>query len=245
MLRGQCHTRGLYVAPLVLLWAANAMSQQRGITLQVRHDHLIRSCKGTLTMDERGVRYETSDPQDARAWNYDDIKEFQVEPDRRLKLYTYEDHSHWRLGADQTFAFTWKDAAVSGQQIADFLRSHTHRPIAAGLIPADAGLVRFDLPAKHLGLLKGQQGRLQFSEDGIVFRAAVDRAGRSWRYEDLESISSGGPFDLTLTTYEQQRFHYASRRNYNFQLKEALSRDQYDDLWRMVNQKKGIAVMQH
>ena len=240
MERSRFHTRGLLIALFVLASAANAISQERGITLTVRHDHFMGRCNGTLVLDERGVRYETNHQKDARTWNYEDIKQFQIGQDRLLKLYTYEDRSHWRLGADKVFEFAWSDESISSQQVYEFLRSHTRRPMAASLIPAEVGPASLDLPVKHLGILKGNQGRLQFSEGGIVFRASNDQGNRSWRYEDLESISSGGPYDLTLTTYEQQRFHYGSKRVYNFQLKEPLPRDRYDALWRMVNQKKEL-----
>lgn len=240
MERSKDHEQGLLIAFVILISAVNGMSQEQGFTLKVRHDHFMGGCNGTLVLDERGVRYETNHQTDARSWSYEDIKEFEIERDRRIKLYSYEDRSNWRLGADKIFEFTWSDESISSQQVYEYLRSHTRRPVAASLIPAEVGPVSFDLPAKHLGILKGNQGRLQFSGGGIVFRASKERGSRSWRYEDLESISSAGPYDLTLTTYEQQRFHYASRRAYNFQLKEALPRDSYDALWRMVNQKKEL-----
>lgn len=208
----------------------------------MRHDHLFGGCNGALILDERGVRYDTSHQKDARTWAYADIKEFQVSADRRLKLYTYEDRSNWRLGVDRVFELRWLDETISGEQIYNFLTSHTRRPIRASLVPAEIGIVGFDLPAKHLGIMKGNQGRLLFSAAMVVFKTDGEAASRTWRYDDLESISSAGPYDLTLTTYEQQRFHYASRRVYNFQLKEPLPRDVYDSLWRFVNEEKGRAV---
>ena len=136
------------------------------------------------------------------------------------------------------FEFAWSDEGISGQQVYEFLSTHTRQPLGASLVSAEAGPVRYDLAVKHLEILKGSQGRLQFSDNGVVFRASNDRGSRSWRYEDLESISSGSLYDLTLTTYEQQRFHYASRRVYNFQLKDSLPRDTYDALWRFLHEKK-------
>ncbi|MBI4478852.1 MAG: hypothetical protein HY651_02415 [Acidobacteria bacterium] len=181
-MKRKVHERGLLIALGIVVSAANAISQERGIMLDVRHDHFMGGCNGTLVFDQRGVRYETNHEQDARSWSYEDIKEFAIERDRRLKLYTYEDRTNWRLGADKVFEFTWPDESVSGQQVYEFLRSHTRRPIAAALVPAEVGAVSFDLPVKHLGILKGSQGRLQFSESGVVFRATDDRKSRSWRY---------------------------------------------------------------
>jgi hypothetical protein len=217
-------------------------AQEQSITLAVRHDHFWGSCNGTFVMDGRGVRYITEHEKDARTWNYEDIREFQVGADRRIRLLTYEDRSIWRFGADRVFEFAWADDAVAGEQVYQFLASRTARPIAAALAPTEVGTVSFDLPAKHLGVLKGDQGRLLFAADVVVFRTENAGSNRTWRYTDLESISSAGPYDLTLTTYEQKRFHYASRRVYNFQLKQPLSRDAYNSLWRFVNQREQASL---
>jgi len=98
----------------------------------------------------------------------------------------------------------------------------------------------YEFPVKHLGTIKGNQGRLIFADDRVVFRSGDRDAARTWRYEDIESITSGGIYDLALTTYEHAKFQYASRRVYNFQLKTALDHDVYDDLWRFVDGKKGL-----
>ncbi|HWP84000.1 MAG TPA: hypothetical protein VNN17_02320 [Terriglobia bacterium] len=222
----------------LLLSAAPAIPQERGITLPVRHDHFLGSCAGTLVLDEHGVRFETNRVNDARTWQYEDLREITVESGRRLKLYTYEDRSYWRLGADRVFEFRWSEESPSPQQIYAWLREHSRSPIGAALIAPEFAPARFDLPVKHLGILKGTPGRLQFADLGVVFRAADERSSRSWRYQDIESIASGGPYDLTLTTYERQRFHYASRRDFNFQLREFLPRDVYDSLWRFVKEQK-------
>jgi hypothetical protein len=224
---------------LVCLARGEALQQQ--IVLQVRHDHAWGSCRGSLFFDDRGVRYETSAKEDARNWDYEDIKQFQVETSRRIRITTYEDRK-WRLGADKVFEFEWEDEGITAQALYSFLQNRTHRPIAAALIPPEIGQVLYEFPVKHLGGITGHQGRLLFAEHFIVFDSEQREAGRTWRYEDLESVSSGGPYDLALTTYEQQRFHYASRRVYNFQLKQSMSRETYDALWRFVNRKKGLGL---
>jgi len=230
--------RFLLLAFALLVFAGEGKSQEQEIRLQVRHDHLLGSCNGTLVMDQRGVRYETNQDDDSRTWNFEDIKEAQLGKDKRLKLLTYEDRSNWKLGADRTFEFAWADESISGQRLYSFLIGHLKRPIAAALVPAEIGTVQYSFPVKHLGVLKGMQGQLLFSENNVAFQSSSGRGDRSWRYQDLESISSAGPYDIALTTYEQKRFHYASRAVYNFQLKAALPRDSYDQLWRFVNEKK-------
>lgn len=215
-----------------------ARAAEGEITLEVRHHHAIGSCRGTLTLDARGARYETNHQKDARTWTYDDIKQWQV-GNGEIEIYSYEDRK-WRLGADKDFVFEWNARKVAPQEIYDFLQAHTSRPIAAWLAPADSGKVLYEFPVKHLGTVKGNEGRLIFADDRVIYRSDAKDANRTWRYDDLESIASAGIYDLTLTTYEQQKFHYASRRVYNFQLKQALPPEHYDELWRFVNGKKGL-----
>jgi hypothetical protein len=233
---------GIILAGL-LSFPQSARAAEGDLSLDVRHDHVIGSCRGKLILDSRGVRYETSHQKDARNWTYDDIKQWQLTDGNRVAIYSYEDRSKWRLGADHTFEFTWSDKNVMPQQLYEFLEARTKRPIEARFVPPGDDKPLYEFAVKHLGTIKGDQGRLIFAEDRIVYRTGRNDANRTWRYEDLESISSGGIYDLALTTYEQQRFHYASRHVYNFQLKQALKRDTYDELWRFVNGKKGLLVV--
>ena len=228
----------------VLAHGVTSAQAQSGLILKVRHDHAWGSCTGTLTLDDRGVRYETTHTKDARTWTYEDVQQFQVEEGRRLKIFTYEDRK-WRLGADKVLEFDWQEGGPAPEEVYRFLEARVRRPIAAQLLPSGVGEVLYAFPVKLLGVLSGIQGRLLFTERWVVLQSeerADEKAGdRTWRYEDLESISSSGPYELTLTTYEQQKFHYASGRVYHFQLKEALPPETYDALWRFVNEKKGMS----
>lgn len=216
---------------------------QNQLILSVRHDHAWGSCFGTLTLDDRGARYETTHAKDARSWAYGDVQQFQVEEGRRLKILTYEDRK-WRLGADKAFEFDWQENESTPEEVYQFIQARVRRPVAAQLRLSDLGEARFEFPVKHLGIVRGTEGRLLFTDRWVVLQAdeaAAENSGnRTWRYDDVESISSSGPYELTLTTYEQQKFRYASRRVYRFQLKEALPADRYDALWRFVNEKKGV-----
>lgn len=230
---------------LFLVWLSavpvDFSAAQDQLVLSVRHDHGWGSCSGTLTLDDQGVRYETTHSKDARNWAYDEVQQFQVEEGRHLKILTYEDRK-WRFGADKSFEFDWQESESTPEQVYRFLEARVRRPIAAWLHPTEVGDVRYEFPVKHLGTLSGQQGHLFFTDRWVVLQAAqgTDATGRNrtWRYSDLESISSSGPYELALTTYEQQRFHYASRHVYRFQLKEPIAPENYDALWRFVNRKK-------
>ena len=225
----------IFCAPLM------AGAAEGEIALEVRHHHAIGSCHGMLILDNRGARYETNHKKDARVWAYEDIQQWQVETGGKHKVTSYEDRK-WRLGSDKTFEFDWDGGKVTPQQVDEFLKAHTARPIAAWLLPAETGKAIYEFPAKHLGGLAGNQGRLLFTDQLVMYQSDQKDANRNWRYQDLESIASAGIYDLTLTTYERQKFHYASRRVYNFQLKRALPQEAYDELWRFVNRKKGLGL---
>ena len=235
--RGRIPRLLLLAALLVFPFALPAAAEQ--LVLKVRHDHAFGSCRGDLVLDEDGVRYQTDHAKDARNWRYQDIQQFQVEDGFRLKIYTYEDRK-WRLGADKTFEFAREDQQITAQQIYQFLQARTERPIAAWLVASEIGPVLFEFSVKHLG--SGSQGQLKFTDRQVVFEAEKKEASRTWRYQDLESVSSAGIYDVALATYEQHRLHYASRRVYNFQLKRALPAETYDTLWRFVNEKKGLGL---
>jgi hypothetical protein len=229
------------LAALAILPSAARAAED--ITLDVRHDHAIGSCRGKLILSSSGVRYETDHKQDARSWSYEDIQQWRVGPGAHIEILSYEDRSTWRLGADKNFVFDWTSAGVTPAAIYKFLEALTKRPIDARLSPPDEGKAIYEFPVKHLGTIKGNQGRLIFSADRVIYRSGDRDASRTWRYEDIESIASGGIYDLAFTTYERGKFQYASRRVYNFQLKTVLDREVYDDLWRFVNGKKGLVAV--
>jgi hypothetical protein len=242
----------------VIAPAARAADSE--ITLDVRHDHAVGSCRGKLILSSSDVRYLTDHKKDARIWSYEDIQQWRVGPGAHIEILTYEDRSKWRLGADKNFEFEWTSTGVTPAAVYEFLKAQTKRPIEARLAPPeidarisppdegpsvgkDERKASYEFPVKHLGTIKGNQGRLIFAADRVIYRSGDRDAARTWRYEDIESITSGGIYDLALTTYEREKFHYASRRVYNFQLKTALDRDTYDELWRFVNGKKGLGSL--
>lgn len=101
---------------------------------------------------------------------------------------------------------------------------------------ADAGVrPMWEIPVKHLGRISESQGLLIVGETRIVYQTARKDDARTWRYEDISNISTSGPFNLTLTTFERAKSHYGNRKDFNFQLKEPLDQRKYDELWRRLN----------
>lgn len=96
---------------------------------------------------------------------------------------------------------------------------------------------------KRLGRIRGSEGALLVGADRIVYRTSRQGDSRTWRYSDIENISTSGPFQLTITTFERDKFHYGNYKGFNFQLKEALDEARYDELWRRLNQSKGLKLI--
>ena len=185
----------------------------------MRHEHLRKSCTGILTVDDKGIRFAGPKGHDW-AWSFQDIQQLTLLP-MGLHILTYKD-SKLRLGADVEFRFT-------GELPADELYRDWSARLDQRLVVARAYAGDGDrIPAKHLGTITGSEGALVFAPESIVFDAARD--ARTWRYSDIQNISSSGPFELTITTFEKQ-FH--------FQLKQPLTEARYNQLWLDIERKNG------
>ena len=60
---------------------------------------------------------------------------------------------------------------------------------------------------------------------------------------DIENISSAGPFELTITTFERAKTHYGDLKGFNFELKQRLEEARYNELWLRLNQSKGLKIL--
>ncbi len=211
------------------------------LRFEVRHDHLRGSGSGVLTIGAGGIAF-TEDSKDkpahARQWSYEEIQQLELAP-RRLRVLTYED-SRWRLGMDREYRFDL--AAGSFTQAYDFLKGKLDQRFVAALADGGAGS-DWEIPAKHLTRFGGDHGVLAFNGDSVVFQTDKQGRSRTWRFSDIENISSTGPFRLTLTTYERARSHYGDRKSFQFQLKRPLEEARYDELWRRIHAARGLPVL--
>jgi len=226
---------------MVALLAGQAFAAE--ITYRVRHDHLFRDRPGTLTLDQQGVSYEEAGKNKQAGhrgrWNYEDLQQLVLAPDR-IVLVTYRDRK-WRLGMDQEYEFR----LLPGQDIAPayvLLKDLLDRRLVAALAdPAVA--VLWELPVKLLGTIQGSEGMLRVGPDRIVYEAARKIHSRTWRYQDIDNVSSSDPYRLTLTTYERAKSHYGSRKSFQFVLKRPLAPGQYELLWRKLNSSKQLEFL--
>jgi hypothetical protein len=192
---------------------------------QVRHDHWRKACTGTLHIDGDGVSF-TGAGKHSWEWAWQDIQRFSLSPSR-VNLVTYQDN-RWKLGADREYVFTVASGGDFGEAYG-FLKDRLDQRFVAELADQDVKPL-WEIPAKRLGRLVGSEGMLLVGEDRIVYRSGKPGASMTWRYTDIQNLSSSGPFQLTLTTL---------RRTYDFQLKRPLEERRYNALWRAVQQRQG------
>jgi hypothetical protein len=197
---------------------------------------------GTLTVSDEGIGFEeTGKPKHPKVWRwaYQDIQQLKISP-RSLTVLTYKDNA-WKFGADREYEF---DLVSEGnfQGAYDLLKNRLDQRFVAE-IPDRIPQPLWEIPVKHLLRLGGDEGVLQAGADAVVYKSDRPGESRTWRYEDISNISSSGPFQLTITTFERAKTHYGSLKGFNFQLKQRLPEDRYNDLWLRLNRANGLRVL--
>ncbi len=222
---------GILIVPVALA--------QQPLSFEARHDHTRGACTGRLGFDESGVAFESQTKKNhSWRWGWLDIQQLKVLDTGEVRLLTYKDNK-WRLGADREFHFHIATKEF-GAQVSPLLRSHLERRFVSGLHETDSAPL-WELPVKHLLRISGTEGKLVVAKDRILYQTEAPGDSRTWRFSDIESISTSGPFQLTITSYERARSHYGDRKGFNFQLKEPLPESRYNDLWRRVEEAKGTS----
>jgi hypothetical protein len=199
---------------------------------QVKHDHGLRSCRGELVFREDGVEYVTSHKKDARTWNYVDIQQLGLKSDNKISVVTYEDRK-LEFGKDKIFNFELTEGSIP-PTFAGGLQTRLTKPLVSAVIP-ELSPARYQLPVKHQHALGGCQGSLEVGEHEVVYKTPHSSDSRIWRYENLSSIGSTGPFQLRLSTMERTQGEHGAEKNFIFDLKRRLDPEIYDFLWRKIN----------
>jgi hypothetical protein len=230
----------------VLLAAAPTAFCQHEFRYQVWHGHsrpphiTKAGGKGTLTITGTGVSFEEGNKsKHSWQWTYVDIQQLEISS-RTLRVLTYKDDK-WKLGADREYRFD----LTGGETFTDayaFLKDRVDQRFVA-VLPDKAVKAAWEIPVKHLLRFGGSQGVLSFGEDRVVYTADKKDDSRTWRYPDIENVSNNGPYQLTITTYERARSHYGNLKGFNFQLKEKLDDNRYNELWMKVNQAQGLKIL--
>lgn len=236
-LRTKKGTRSLI---LVALWLPAGLVAQEELRFEVRRHHWFRAGAGTLVVSPQGISFREQTKHNkvkhALELRYQDIQELKLFL-TKLTVVTYQDRK-WLLGLDKKYEFRLP-SGQSFQRAYALLKDRLDQRFVAALADPDIQPL-WEIPVKLAGRIQGSEGLLQVGADRIVYKTERPEQSRTWRYEDIENISSSGPFQLTLTTYERARTHYGSLKVFNFQLKQRLEERRYDILWRRLNQSKGL-----
>jgi hypothetical protein len=241
---------GALLIGLALL--AQAMFAQQEFRYEAWHGHsgppLIKKAgnMGTLTITDTGVSFEETykdgkKPKHPHAWRwaYQDIQQLKMAP-KSLTVLTYKDNK-WKLGADREYALD----LVSDKTFEDayrFLKGRLDQRFVSE-IPDRLSVVLWEIPVKHLLRFGGDEGVLRVGPAEIVYQSPKAGESRTWRYQDIENVSTSGPFQLTITTFERAKTHYGNLKGFNFELKQRLEETRYNELWLRLNQAKGLNIL--
>jgi len=214
-----------------LLIVGSALQAQE-VRFPVRHERLLRDRVGELIFGEIGIEYQTRNKGDARTWKYEDIQQLSVLSPIELTIITYED-SKWKLDKDLFYRFTITAGEIT-PALCTKLQAKLKRPLISALIPPNFA-AKFTIPVKHLRGFSGTQGMLEIGDEYILYKTATPKDSRIWRYQDISSIGTTGPYQMRLTSMDRAENESGGERNFVFSLKERLEPEAYDFIWWKIN----------
>jgi hypothetical protein len=220
------------VLTLLIFAAFPARGFALDLRLQVRHDHLVKECRGELVFTDQAVEYRTPNAKHARVWKYEDIQQLGLVSPREVVVLTFEDRAV-ELGRDRRFRFELTAGEVPAWLPAS-LQPLLTRPLVSGFVPADWRPL-YRVPVRRRGFWRGSQGMLEIAEDYIVYRTSDQNQSRVWKVDDILYIGSTGPFELRVSALERTGGQAGGARNFVFDLKQRLDPKAYDLLWDRIN----------
>ena len=231
--------------PITTLGAAD-------LNYEVRHHRALKDHVGVLTISDKGVGYQQLKPTkkqstdqrkppklEAIQFNYQDIQELWVSPNK-IVLVTYKDRK-WLFGIDKEFEFVLPEGKTF-EAAFTMLKDKLDRRFVAAMADLQTQ-AEWELPVKRLGTITGSEGILVFGSDRVVYKTTSPRQSRTWRFQDIENVSTSDRYQLTLTTYERAKTHYGSMKGFNFQLKQPLDEKLFEELWKKLNRGRGLQFL--
>jgi hypothetical protein len=226
-------TKLTLLAALTLSLAAGTASAQ-SYEFQVEHEHLLRSCRGTLVVAPGGIEFKSAQPDHSRVWQYTELQQVKVTSKSALELLTYEDEKRL-AGRDRVYKFKLLAGEITPEVSAQLMARVT-RPLVTSIPPVADGTPRFEAPVKHLHPFGGCAGTLSIFADRVTFESSdKPEHSRFWRYADIENFSQSERFRFEIAASEAG---FGGPRSYNFQLKAALPAGAYDYVWARVYPSK-------
>jgi hypothetical protein len=225
------------VAVLIAIVMVEACAAAESAAFPVRHTHLRKGGSGEIRIGESSISFREAGKKrnHSREWAYEDIQQLYVAADL-IRLVTYEDVS-WKLGKDREYVFDELPEGAA-QQIVAALRGRIDERRVVAAMPEVSIHPIWQVRAKLLEGRGGSEGAVLVGDGTIVYNSAERNASRTWHFPQIDNISSSGPFDLTITVFEQGGSSFAGRHDYRFELKTELSEDRYNALWQRLNESR-------
>lgn len=228
--------RGSKKTGLAVIVLALSGGPAAALDFPARHSHWRGACAGILSLTADGVAFrQVGARKEAHAWrwDWDDIQQLDVGDDRRVRVLTYQDRA-LAMGRDRAFEFRL-DGAPDLVPAWELLRRVMDQRLVARMAVAGTRL-DWEIPVKRRRGTKGVGGVLRVYSDRIVF--AADRPGesRTWRDSDIDLISVGGPFALSVVTLEQGG-------RFDFQLRQRLEPERFEALWLRLEAHRGLRLL--
>ena len=171
---------------------------------------------GTLSVDNQGITLQPDKGSSLR-WSFEELSSVELGP-RSLIVKTYEPRG-WHAPGTRQIRFRLQTnfpPAVAGE-----IAQRVQRPSRNG-DPIEKRESSAALPVHHRATWGGgSNGVLRFHEGGIDYVSPGGADSRSWRWADIETLSSPDPFHLIVFAYLE---------TYSFDLKQPLKQTAYDRL---------------
>ena len=202
------------------------------VSFSVEHRRWLRDRIGELIFSENGIEFRTKDRKNARTWKYEDIQQLGLLSPKELTILTYND-SKWKFDKDVFYRFRITSGEMT-PALYTRLQAKLKRPVVSAILPPDV-VPKFTVPVKHLLGFGGTQGMLVISDEYVIYTTEAPKDSRVWRYQDISSIGTTGPYQLRLTSMDRAENESGGERNFVFSLKEKLIRETYDFIWWKIN----------
>jgi len=172
--------------------------------------HFAGKEKGDLRIDVDGIEFRPLKGAPIKI-PYLEVQTFQLAI-HSLSIKTYENRKT-RLGVVQyRFDFDQAVPPSVGAEMAKYVRRPSQNAIPN---PDSQGVV---IAAHHRTTTGGTNGVLRFHNGGLDYVSSASGDSRSWRWADLQTLSSPDPYQLLVFGY---------RDTYTFDLKEILPQSLY------------------
>jgi hypothetical protein len=199
--------------------SANATQGQPAFPWQMRaqwRHGVLRKTSGTLTINDSGIMFHPSHGSPLH-WSFEEIQTFDLTP-RRFVLTGYENRQ-WHLHGERSFRFDLR--AGMPPRVAAALARKVGKPSENG-VPSLSGRPFAVIAARHRTLFGGTNGGLRFQQNGIDYVTESGRGARSWRWDDIETLTLPDPYHLIVG---------GCRESFTFELKRPMSHALFDRVW--------------